>query len=153
MIALKNILCPVDFSKYSDHALDYAIELAKQFDATLHLHHVVQLPYLGVAYEIGPDIVESRNLAEKSARERMEAKVKEVSAKGVRVEPHLTVGTPFVDIITLSRDRKIDLIVLATHGWGAIKQILLGSTTERVVRKAPCPVLTVKDPEHEFVLP
>lgn len=153
MIAIQHILCPVDFSKFSDHALDYGVEFAKQFNATLHIHHVVQLSYMTVAYEIAPDVAASREIAERTAREKMEEKVKDLEARGVRVEPHITVGTPFVDIISTSRDKKIDIIIMATHGWGALKQMFLGSTAERVVRKAPCPVLTIKHPEHEFVMP
>lgn len=153
MIALQHILCPVDFSKYSDHALDYGVELAKQFGATLHVLHVVQLSYMTVAYEIAPDVAATREMAERAAREKMDKVVEDLQTRGIRVEPHITIGTPFVDIVTLARDKKMDLIIIATHGWGALKQILLGSTAERVVRKAPCPVLTIKDPEHEFVLP
>jgi nucleotide-binding universal stress UspA family protein len=153
MIALRQILCPTDFSKYSDHALDYGVELAKQFGGTLHVQHVIQLAYMTVAYEIAPDIAASREIAERNAREKMDAKIKELESRGVKAEPHITIGTPFVDIITLARDQSVDLIIIATHGWGAFKQLLLGSTAERVVRKAPCPVLTIKHPEHEFVLP
>ena len=83
----------------------------------------------------------------------MEAKAAELDAPQIEIATHLTIGTPFVDIVAMARRCDIDLIILATHGRGAIKQILLGSTAERVVRKAPCPVLTIKHPEHEFVLP
>jgi nucleotide-binding universal stress UspA family protein len=62
-------------------------------------------------------------------------------------------GSPFVQIVTYAKRFDIDLIVLGTHGRGPIAHMLMGSVAERVVRKAPCPVLTVRHPEHEFVLP
>ncbi len=154
MIAIRNILCPTDFSSHADHALIYGTAFARQFGATLHLMHVVNVPYMSVAYEIGPDVVAARELAEKDARERLEAKAADLRAEGVKeVVTHLTVGTPFLDVIGLARQLKVDLIIMATHGRSALKQVLLGSTAERVVRKAPCPVLTIKHPEHEFVMP
>ncbi len=153
MIKIDQILCPTDFSENAEHALNYGLELARKFNATIHLHHVVQVPYMAVAYEIGPDVAAAREMAENEGRQRLAKRVEELEAEGVRIEAHLTVGTPFVDIVTLAREKNIDLIVIGTHGWGALKQILLGSTAERVVRKAPCPVLTIKHPEHEFVLP
>jgi len=63
------------------------------------------------------------------------------------------VGSPFVEIVRYARTHDIDLVIMGTHGRGPIAHMLMGSTAERVVRKAPCPVLTVKHPEHEFVMP
>ena len=153
MISIDRILCPTDFSKYADHALSYGVEFAKQFKATLHLHHSISIPYMAVAYEIGPDVAAVRDAAEAEAKKRLDEKREALQAEGIAVETHLTVGTPFVDIVTRARDLDVDMIILATHGWGAIKQLILGSTAERVVRKAPCPVLTIKQPEREFVMP
>ena len=65
----------------------------------------------------------------------------------------LVVGTAFVEIVRAAREKNVDLIIMATHGWGPFKHMLLGSTAEKVVRKARCPVLTVRSPEHEFVHP
>ena len=62
-------------------------------------------------------------------------------------------GTPFIEIVRYARDNDIDLLVLGTHGRGAIAHMLMGSTAEKIVRKAPCPVLTVRPEAHEFVLP
>jgi nucleotide-binding universal stress UspA family protein len=153
MIAIKNILCPTDFSSYSDHALSYAMEFAGRFGATVHVHHALNVPYMAMAYEIGPDVVAAREIAEKTAKEGLAEKARLLSEAGVAVETHLTVGTPFVDVVTLAREKSIDLIIIATHGRSALKQVFMGSTAERVVRKAPCPVLSVKDPEQEFVHP
>ena len=63
------------------------------------------------------------------------------------------VGKPFVEIIHHARDHDVDLIVIGTHGRGAVQHALLGSVAEQVVRTSPCPVLTVRHPEHEFVMP
>ena len=153
MISIKTILCPTDFSKYADNALVYGQEFAKRFEAKLLIHHAVNVPYMAVAYEIGPDVAAARELAEQDAKKRLDEKAEALTQAGLTVETHLSVGAPFVDIVTLARRENVDLIIIATHGRGAIKQILLGSTAERVVRKAPCPVLTVKHPEHEFVMP
>jgi len=152
MISIKNILWPTDFSEDADHALQYAIEFATRFEATIHLHHVVNVPYMSVAYEIGPDVLAARETAENYAKEYLAKKAKEVEAAGVKTEMHLTVGTPFVDITALAKEKKIDLIIVATHGKGAIEHMLMGSTAERIVRKAPCPVLSVKHPERDFVM-
>ncbi len=153
MISIKNILCPTDFSEDAENAIKYGVEFAKRFEAILHLHHVVNVPYMSVAYEIGPDVVAARETAENYAKDYMAKKAKELEAAGVNVHVHLSVGTPFVDIVALAKEKGIDLIIVATHGKGAIEHMLMGSTAERIVRKAPCPVLTVKHPEREFVMP
>jgi nucleotide-binding universal stress UspA family protein len=69
------------------------------------------------------------------------------------VQQEVRVGTPFYEIVRYAREMKIDLIVMGTHGHTGLVHVLLGSVTEKVVRKAPCPVLTVRHPEHEFVHP
>ena len=83
--------------------------------------------------------------------------MKEFMAKYVpdtlQTSTEITSGRPFLEIIRVAKERKSDLIVIGTHGWGALKQVLLGSVAEKVVRKAPCPVLTVRDPGHEFKMP
>ncbi len=72
---------------------------------------------------------------------------------GFPVMTEVQMGRPFIEIIRYAREKKIDLIVLGTHGRSGLKHVLLGSVAERVVRKAPCPVLTIRHPEHEFVMP
>lgn len=153
MISIKNVLCPTDFSKYADHALSYGVEFCTRFGATLHLHHSVTTPYMSVAYEIGPETAIARDQAEKEARRLIDARAADLRSKTLNVQTHITVGVPFIDIIQLGREKQIDLIVIATHGRTGLQQIMIGSTAERVVRKSPCPVLTVRHPEHEFVLP
>jgi len=73
--------------------------------------------------------------------------------KGITVETIHRVGVPFVEIIKAAREKEVDLIVIATHGKSGLSHILFGSVAEKVVRKAPCPVLSIRHPEHEFIMP
>jgi nucleotide-binding universal stress UspA family protein len=155
-IALKRILYPTDFSELTMVALPYARELADAFDAELHCIHVVDDAYQYWS-AMGPESIPVGPAPEtmlELGRNRMDKLCAE-HLTGLKREPitHVTMGRPFADIIAYAREKEIDLIVLATHGRGAIAHVLLGSTTDKVVRKAPCPVLTVRPDEHEFVMP
>jgi nucleotide-binding universal stress UspA family protein len=90
---------------------------------------------------------------ERQARERLDAVLPPDQRERYRAKAELRTGSPFVEIVRYARDEKIDLIIMGTHGRGPIAHMLLGSVAERVVRKAPCPVLTVRQSQHEFVLP
>ena len=79
--------------------------------------------------------------------------IREQGLERFSVHPEVREGTPFAEIVRCARDKDIDLIVMGTHGHTGLAHMLLGSVTEKVVRKAPCPVLTVRHPEHEFVHP
>jgi len=154
MIAIQKILVADDFSEHSDVALQYATEFHRAFEAEVLLCHVVEgatvlshVPPGGEGY-FPPNLTE---LQEKSAREQLE---KRLSASGItNGSIHIPVGTAFVEIVQLARKEEVDLIIIGTHGRGAIAHMLLGSVAEKVVRKAPCPVLTVHKGEHEFVMP
>ncbi|MBI1784146.1 universal stress protein, partial [Candidatus Sumerlaeota bacterium] len=76
-----------------------------------------------------------------------------LKAEGIESQSCIEFGNSFVEIIAVAKRENADLIIMGTHGLGAFKHLLLGSTAERVVRKAPCPVLTVRNPEHEFIHP
>ncbi len=155
MIALKRILVPTDFSDCSKHAQRYACAFADQFDAELHLVHVLQeviwfAPEMGSATpSLGNYQQELRDSAEQSLVKVLDPEW----AAEKSVVRSIREGTPFVEIIRYAKEHDIDLIVMATHGRTGLSHILLGSVAERVVRKAPCPVLTVRHPEHEFVMP
>ena len=153
MIDLKTILYPTDFSEDARHACPYVIDLAKKFGARVILIHVVPAPTYAVSYEIAVDTSTLDEEMRKSAQTRIEKLAGEFAAEGIECDAVIEVGGAFVEIIKTARDREADLIVLATHGLGALKHMLLGSTAEKVVRKAPCPVLTIRHPEHEFVHP
>jgi nucleotide-binding universal stress UspA family protein len=151
MINLTSILVPTDFSDCSDAALRYGRALGRAFGATLHLLHVVQDPYTQpwAAEAFPAPLGDLLNDWQAQAKARLAAAVPEPERAHVLVT--VLVGSPFMEIIRYATDQKIDLIVIGTHGRGPIGHALLGSVAERVVRKAPCPVLTVRHPQHEFV--
>jgi len=157
MLNLKKILYPTDFSEYSLAALPYAAVLAQQNDAQLYCLHVVEMPkeeHLIGDYMVPlnvPHVPEDKIL--RTARTRLERFVSEHLSEIDNVTPRVLTGTPFVEIIRYARDQFIDLIVIGTHGHSALAAMLLGSVAEKVVRKAPCPVLTVRDPRHKFEAP
>ena len=151
MIRLERILVPTDFSEHSDAALKYARALAGAFGARLHLLHVVQDPYSqpwaaeAFATQLGVMVSDW----ESQARKRMAASLPAEDADRATIAT--AIGSPFQEIIRCASQHDAALIVMGTHGRGAIGHALLGSVAERVVRKAPCPVLTVRQPEREFV--
>ena len=155
MIDLKRILVPTDFSKFSQNALSYAIALADKFGAELYLLHVVQ--NLGVMIpdmvNVVPPIMPSNEQMTSAVREALGKVIKDNKLERFKTKPEVRLGTPFYEIIQFAKETDADLIVMGTHGHSGLAHVLLGSVTEKVVRKAPCPVLTVRDPEHEFVHP
>lgn len=151
----KKILWPTDYSDLSLHAARYAQGLCKQFGATLHVIHVVPPP-LGpdVALMVGPDVcaaVSEREIAS-AAREGIEKLLREQIDAAIPRVVHAFVGNPWSAICAYAKKNAIDLIVIGTHGRTGISHAVIGSTAERIVRHAPCPVLTVKHPEHDFVV-
>lgn len=153
MIKIEKILYPTDFSEYADHARDYVVEMAKKFGAKVIVVHVLATPAYAVSYEIAIDVNTLREELQKAAEKRMAEVQAKFTADGIDVETVIDVGAGFVEIVRIARKRDIDMIIMATHGWGGVKHLLLGSTAEKVVRKAPCPVLTIRHPEHEFIHP
>ncbi len=148
---LDRILVPVDFSETAQHALDYARDLAQMFGAQVHLLHVVPDPVAqGWAGEatgmIIPDLL-------RTWEADSDKRLQEIEVAGVTVERVTAVGHAFMEILKYAGANGIDLIVMGTHGRGAVKHMLLGSVAEKVVRKAPCPVLTVRHPGYEFIMP
>jgi len=152
MITVKTILVPTDFSECSDAAVKYGLALANAFGATLHLLNVVQDPYT-MPYGADGFVAPEHDLLDEwraEAKRRLEAAAP--SGFESRTVTATRVGSACPEIVRYAIDRHIDLIVLGTHGRGAIGHALLGSVAERVVRTAPCPVLTVRHPQREFVI-
>ncbi len=153
MINIKNILCPIDYSIYSEKALTYAIELAEKYRAKLYLIHVLDIRI----YDINDPDLYNVNIVDQETfdklRERLLRCVSEETKGKVPVEAIVMQGVPFAEIIKASKDYTIDLIVLGTHGRTGLSHAIMGSVAEKVVRKAPCPVLTVKNPAHDFIMP
>lgn len=151
MIKMKKILVPTDFSEHSEKAVQYGAALAAKFGAELHLLHSLEtIPILGGEGSFYPP--ESKAELEAAAVKQLDD-LKRTITDDVKVVRQAKHGHPFVEIVRYAKDTGIDLIVIGTHGRGAIAHMLLGSVAERVVRKAPCPVLAVRDEEHDFVMP
>jgi nucleotide-binding universal stress UspA family protein len=151
MIALKKILVPTDFSECSEAAIRYGRALAEAFDASLFLLHVVQDPYTQpwAAEAFPAPLGEMLEQWQQQARARLLESLPAGDRGKVGVAT--LVGSPFYEIVRYAAEQQIDLIVIGTHGRGPLSHMLLGSVAEKVVRKAPCPVLTVRHPQHEFV--
>ena len=152
MIKLKKILVPTDFSDSAHHALTYGTSFAREYGAELVLLHVVENLTVGYASDLFPvPMAEVFQEISGYARAELAKLGAEAREKGVSVREEVVQGKPSAEIIRFAREGDVDMIVLGTHGKGMLDQALFGSTTERVVRRAPCPVLTVRQAEHEFV--
>jgi len=151
-IHLSRILVPVDFSECGRKALQYAMPLARQYGGSLILQYVVQEPYPVTEFG-GMALAQMEADLSANATTELEkfadAEVRpQISAKTVVV-----VGSPELEIVDLAKSEKVDLIVMSTHGRTGLQHMFLGSVVENVVRHAPCPVLVVREKEHEFVEP
>ena len=156
VIKIQKILYPTDFSEVSLHALKYAREFASTFDAHLHCLHVVDEAnqyWTAMGPESVPVGVAAEDLL--SVAEEHMNRFADEHLVGLKYVPvtKVVVGKPFREIIHYAREAMIDVIILASHGRSGLSWVLMGSTAEKVVRKSPCPVLTVRHPEHEFVMP
>jgi nucleotide-binding universal stress UspA family protein len=153
MIDLHRILVPTDFSKYSQTALTYGVAFAQKFGARLYLLHVVQdlALFIPDMITIAPPVVPSVSQLTAAVRGAFDRLVQDQHLEQLDLVREVREGAPFYEIIRFARETDIDLIIMGTHGHTGLAHVLLGSVTEKVVRQAPCPVLTVRHPEHEFV--
>jgi nucleotide-binding universal stress UspA family protein len=146
---LKRILVPIDFSDTCVKALRYAVPFAEQFGATLCLLHVTEpivsagdLPYL-------PELSDNA-LVEEATKKLYSLAQKEVEEL-VPVKAEVRLGRPDIEIVLAAKELETDLIIISTHGHTGLKHILLGSVAEKIARHAPCPVLIVRERQHDFV--
>jgi nucleotide-binding universal stress UspA family protein len=155
MLTLKTVLVPTDFSDASESALRYGKAMAEKFGASLHVVHVMEdlLAHAWAAEVYVSSMPQLRDEIEKESRLRLGALLTDGERKAFRAETALLAGNPFLEIIRYAKTHGVDLIVMGTHGRGPIAHMLLGSVAEKVVRKSPCPVLTVREAQHEFVMP
>ena len=152
MIRLKKVLLPTDFSESARHAFTYGLSFAREYEAELVLLHVVENLTVGYASDLFPvPMAEVFQEISGYAKAELARLGEEARGRGVSVQELVVQGKPSVEIIRFAAENQVDMIVLGTHGKGVLDQALFGSTTERVVRRAPCPVLTVRPAEHEFV--
>ena len=147
-LRLRTILVPTDFSKPSLKALKYADALAKNFRAALHLINVfdvqVEPPSVTPLYAIDPEIEHRRG-------RRLRGLAREYAPRLPGARCHVRVGLAFDEVCRAAERLDADLIVTATQGYTGMQHLLFGSTAERIVRHAPCPVLVVREKEHDFV--
>ena len=147
---LKKILVPIDFSEPSLKALRYAVAFALQFDAALCLVHVVEPASLLKDASHMMLTVSEREVANVLHHKLVMLARKKIDPF-VPVTPLVCIGKPFDEIVKSAKTFNVDLVIIATRGRAGKRRALPGSTAERVVRYAPCPVLVVRDKEHDFV--
>jgi nucleotide-binding universal stress UspA family protein len=142
---VQNILVAVDFSEYSNAALNYATFLAEGFGATLTLVHSVEPYVYPEDLSAGRLITDVENSAIRQCKGKLNEMVRSIK-EGIPASVAVTMGTPWHQIVAMAKRWNADLIVVGTHGRTGLKHVLMGSTAERVVRHAPCPVLVVHAP-------
>jgi len=152
VIKLRKVLVPTDFSESARHALTYGTSFAREYHAALVILHVVENLTVGYASDLFPvPMAEVFQEISGYARTELARLGEDARQKGLSVEEIVVQGKPSAEIIRFAAENEVDMIVLGAHGKGMLDQALFGSTTERVVRRSPCPVLTVRLAEHEFV--
>ena len=148
MHGMRNILFATDFSDSARHALRYALALAKREGGALHFLHVME-PERNTAPGIErPDAPAN---AVDQVRAALDELAEQANGLGVSVECHVRHGKPWREIVDEAQESGVDLVLIASHGHGGFEHVVFGGTCERVVRLSRVPVLTIKDPEHEFV--
>lgn len=141
MPEIRRVLCPVDFSRHSDHAVRFAVDLAQKLGADVHLLHVYQLPVYALpdgAMMAGPEFTVKVTTELQKALTELAKKL-----EPVKVETHLVEGVPYREIVRMTDELGADLVVAGTHGRTGLRHLLLGSVAERVVRSSKVPVITV----------
>lgn len=154
MPPFRKILVPIDFSPQAAEALRVAGEMARLFDAPLTVMTVFQ-PAIYPLPEgvVLPSPTAHSDALAKTSELLERAAAQATEASGMPVETKLAQGVPFVEIVGFARSGGFDLIVMGTHGRTGLGHALLGSVAEKVVRKAPCAVLTLRSPDHKFKHP
>jgi nucleotide-binding universal stress UspA family protein len=151
-LTINKILIPIDFSENSKQALRYANSFGTMFSSELILVYVIEPVLYPPDFSLGQITVSTPGLQEidSRAREELSRLAEEERALGLTVKSLVRTGKPFVEIIQCAKDEDVDLIIISSHGHSGMEHILFGSTSEKVVRKAPCPVLTLREPVKGF---
>jgi nucleotide-binding universal stress UspA family protein len=148
-LKVKTVVVPIDFSPESKKALRYASSLAAGCGAALRLVHVVE-PGSFVNDLANVAVIRDDKEVAQDAAVRLQCLAQDEVEELIPVQAEVRIGKPYHEIVSIAKTLGADLIVIATHGYTGLKHALLGSTAERVVRHAPCPVLVVRDKEKEF---
>ncbi len=152
MINLKNILCPVDHSDCSKEALKYAVSFAIKDNSKLYLLHVIDIRAFDESIDtMTPQIPDDETI--KQLKTKLLECIPEEIRDEMNVEALVVQGIPFVEIISTTKENDIDMIVIGSHGRTGIVHMMMGSVSEKVVRKAPCPVLIVRKSDQKFTMP
>jgi universal stress protein A len=151
LIAYRLFLVPIDFSEHSKKTIQYATQLAALTGASIRLLHVFQIPEYPAAFYHGLYLEhEAVRIHLETAKREATAQLSQIAdqmrAKGLEAEPILRPGNPYEEIVNVAKEIGVDLIVIGSHGFAGLGRLLLGSTADRVLQYAPCPVLVVKDP-------
>jgi nucleotide-binding universal stress UspA family protein len=153
-IRLRHLLVPTDFSEASRAAVTYGLAFAETFGGTLHVLHVLETVTGAdpLALEI-PERSTVERAIEASAWDQLRRVLTSGEQARVTVELWIEWGRPVDEIVRYAKEHAIDLIAMGTHGRGGVERLLLGSVAEHVVRHAPCPVLTARNRERDFIKP
>jgi universal stress protein A len=149
----KKIVCPVDFSEFTQEIVASAVDIARKYGAELHLLHVIPNLNYFTPYEsfLTPEnLVAIEHNIEKEVDGDFARIIKKLD---MPVKKVVKTGVTFVEIIDYVKEQGIDLVVMGTHGRSGIEHILIGSVAEKVVRKSPCPVLTIRPKGKVFSMP
>jgi len=148
MIQFKTILFPTDFSTCAKAAQKVAFDVASQCGARLYIVHVIHTTaFLGEAEIFHFHLPDFSSQMEKAAQQHLDTLVPDSLRQKIAVEAVVLHGTPFREILTFADEKQVDLIVIATHGRSGLQHLLLGGTSDKIIRQAPCPVLSVRDPD------
>ncbi len=150
----QKILVPLDFSDYTEEIMNVATRVAQKFSSTIHLLHVIPNMDYFTPYE---SFLSAENLisVQRDIEREVERDMAEVAKNitNIPITKAIHTGVAFLEIIDYVRAEKIDLVVMGTHGRGGLEHILIGSVAEKVVRKSPCPVLTIRPAGKQFTMP
>lgn len=154
MLLLKNVLVATDFSEASDAALRYGVDFARTYGARLHIVHVVddvasRVMPMNTLPDIGAIQLDLQNAAQTDVDALATANKRQLAAVQAVV---LTSSAPAQAIIAYAAEAGIDLLVIGAHGRGGLARLFMGSVAQHIVRTAPCPVLTVRQPERDFIV-
>ena len=152
MINLKKILCPIDHSDGSKEALKYAVSFAMKNEAKLYLLHVIDIRSFDESIDTMAAQIPNDETIKQLKTKLLECIPEEIRSD-MQLEALVVQGIPFAEIISIAKKNKVDMIVMGTHGRTGLAHIMIGSVSEKVVRKAHCPVLTVRQSGHKFVMP
>ena len=151
MELIKKILVPVDFSDYSRNALTYAIKFADSIEAEICTVYVVEPLIFPADFSMGQISIPAMDVETADrAKDELSSFVTSVAGSENKILNYIKTGKPFVEINETAAEIDVDLIIIATHGHTGVEHLFFGGTAEKVVRKAPCPVMTVRIPVKGF---